>query len=196
MRSSPLCKLFLGLVVASGAGACAKPDQVALCHPVSSWSSPVFACSVAAPPAPAPLPPPPPEPVAAPAPPPPPPPKAVMKDDKIELTETIEFETDSDKLLPSSEKILDEVVVIMKEHTDIKKIRVEGYTDSTATKEHNLKLSQQRADAVKAYLTGHGIEEKRLKTKGLGQTNPVGDNKTEEGRHQNRRVDFKILKEN
>ena len=195
MRSSQLCKLILGVVVASGAGACAKPDQVALCHPVSSWSSPVFACAVAAPPAPAPVPPPPPEPVAAPAPP-PPPPRAIVKEDKIELTETIEFETDSDKLLPNSEKILDEVIAILKEHVDIKKIRIEGYTDSTATKEHNLKLSQQRADAVKVYLTGHGIQEKRLVTKGFGETKPVGDNKTEDGKHQNRRVDFKILKEN
>ena len=116
-----------------------------------------------------------------------------MKDDKIEVAETIEFETNSDKLKPDSEKILDEVIQILKDHEDVKKIRVEGYTDSTSTKAHNLKLSQQRADAVKVYLTAHGIDGGRLVTKGFGQENPVGDNKTEEGRHQNRRVEFKIV---
>jgi outer membrane protein OmpA-like peptidoglycan-associated protein len=188
MRSKSILTLVLG--VALGASACAKPAQVAMCHPVSSWVSPVFAC--AAPPPPPPPPAPPPEPVKE-EPPPPPPPKAVMKDDKIEVAETIEFETDSDVIKDKSTDIVDEVAGILKEHTEVTKVQIEGYTDTVGSKAHNLKLSKARAESVKKYLIDHGIDAKRLTAKGFGQDNPVADNKTEDGRHQNRRVDFKIV---
>lgn len=183
-------KLWL-LVVLGGAqlAACAKPEQVAMCHPVSSWVSPVFACA-APPPPPKEEPPPPPPPKEEP---PPPPPKAVMKEDKIEVSETIEFETDSDQLKDNSTSILDEVIGILKGHAELTKIQIEGNTDTQGTKAHNQKLSEQRADAVKKYLVDHGIDAKRLTTKGFGQDHPIADNGTEEGRHQNRRVDFKIV---
>ena len=187
-------KIILALLATiAGAGACAKPEQIKMCHPVSSWASPVFACDAPAPPPAPPAPPKEPEPAPAPEPPPAPPPKAVMKEDKIEVAETIEFETDSDVIKDKSTQIVDEVAGILKDHPEVTKVQIEGYTDTVGNKGHNLKLSKQRAEAVKKYLIDHGIEAKRLTAKGFGQDNPVGDNKTEEGRHQNRRVDFKIV---
>jgi outer membrane protein OmpA-like peptidoglycan-associated protein len=191
MRSK-LASTILGFAVAAGASACAKPAEIAMCHPVSSWVSPVFECAAPAPPPAPPPPPPAPEPVAAPEPP-PPPPKAVMKEDKIELAETIEFETDSDVIKDHSTDILDQITAILKEHTEVTKVELQGYTDSQGNKAHNQKLSKARAESTKKYLVDHGIDAKRMTTKGFGQDNPVGDNKTEEGRHQNRRVDFKIV---
>ena len=69
---------------------------------------------------------------------------------------------------------------------------IEGNTDNTGSAEHNMKLSQQRADNVKAFLVEQGIAEDRLTAKGLGMTMPVADNSTKEGRQKNRRVDLVI----
>ena len=181
-RSSSL----LGFLVVLGA--CTKTDLAAPCHPVTSWSMPAFRCSVAAPP-----------PVVAVAPPPETPPpeppkKATLKQDKIEVGEIVEFETGSSKLKPESETILDEVANILNDHPDVKKVQIEGYTDSQGDRAHNQKLSEKRAAAVKTYLVGKGIDGGRLTSKGFGQDHPVADNTTDDGRHQNRRVEFKILK--
>ena len=71
-------------------------------------------------------------------------------------------------------------------------VSIEGNTDNTGSEEHNMKLSQQRADNVKAFLVEQGIAEERLTAKGLGMTMPVADNSTKEGRQKNRRVDLVI----
>ena len=71
-------------------------------------------------------------------------------------------------------------------------VSIEGNTDNTGSAEHNMKLSQQRADNVKAFLVEQGIDESRLTAKGLGMTMPVADNATKEGRQKNRRVDLVI----
>ncbi len=71
-------------------------------------------------------------------------------------------------------------------------VSIEGNTDNTGSAEHNMKLSQQRADNVKAFLVEQGIAEDRLTAKGLGMTMPVADNSTKEGRQKNRRVDLVI----
>ncbi len=65
-----------------------------------------------------------------------------------------------------------------------------GKTDSTGTDEHNLDLSRRRADTVKAYLMLYGISQSRLETTGLGESKPVGEDATEEGRALNRRVEL------
>ena len=71
-------------------------------------------------------------------------------------------------------------------------VSIEGNTDNTGSAEHNMKLSQQRADNVKNFLVEQGIDAGRLTAKGLGMTMPIADNKTKEGRQKNRRVDLVI----
>jgi OmpA-OmpF porin, OOP family len=177
MRSS----LLAGVLVI--AGACTAPGAVPVCSPTATFTAPMLRCAAsAAPPAPAPV-----APLA-------PPPRVAVTEEKIELTETVQFETDSSTLLPQSRTLLDEVATQLQSHPEITKIQVEGYTDSTSTKKHNQTLSEQRAAAVKAYLMDKGIATDRLATKGFGQDRPVGDNATEEGRFKNRRVEFSILK--
>lgn len=73
------------------------------------------------------------------------------------------------------------------------KLLIEGHTDNVGKAAANVKLSQTRADAVKKYIVGKGIEASRITAKGYGPTKPVADNKTAEGRAQNRRVEFTIL---
>jgi OOP family OmpA-OmpF porin len=65
---------------------------------------------------------------------------------------------------------------------------IEGHTDSVGNDDYNLKLSQRRADAVRQYLLDKGVAGARLEAKGFGESQPVADNKTVEGRAQNRRV--------
>ncbi len=114
--------------------------------------------------------------------------------EKIELSETVQFETDSAVLVERSKQLLDDVVREMNEHPEVKRIQIEGHTDSVASHKHNMKLSQERIASVRAYLIGKGIPAKRLTTKAFGETKPIASNKTEEGRAKNRRVDFRILK--
>ena len=68
-----------------------------------------------------------------------------------------------------------------------------GHTDSVGTDKYNNKLSQRRADAVKAYLVSKGIEPNRIYTEGKGEKQPVADNKTSEGRAKNRRVEIEVV---
>jgi outer membrane protein OmpA-like peptidoglycan-associated protein len=67
---------------------------------------------------------------------------------------------------------------------------VDGHTDNSGNAAHNLQLSQQRADAVKAQLIAMGVAATRLSTKGFGDTKPISDNATPEGKANNRRVEF------
>jgi OmpA-OmpF porin, OOP family len=184
MRSSPL--LVALALVASG---CAAADK-RTCTPLLSWSAPAFRCVGEKPPEP--------EPEPEPEPPPPPEPepepeRVVVKDEKIEISEIVQFETGSAVLLPESERLLDEVAAAILEHPEITKVQIEGHTDSRAGDAYNMKLSKRRADSVKKYLVGKGVEAKRLSTKGFGETQPVADNETDDGRFRNRRVEFKIL---
>jgi OOP family OmpA-OmpF porin len=67
---------------------------------------------------------------------------------------------------------------------------IDGHTDNSGAAPHNLQLSQQRADAVKTQLITMGVDSARLTTKGLGDTKPISDNATQEGKANNRRVEF------
>lgn len=105
--------------------------------------------------------------------------------------ENIQFETASAVIKKTSLPILDNVVKVLKENPSIK-LRISGHTDNVGDDDMNLKLSQDRADSVMKYLTDNGIASTRLTAKGFGETQPVADNNTAEGRAKNRRVDFKI----
>jgi outer membrane protein OmpA-like peptidoglycan-associated protein len=181
-------RLVLALALVAG---CAKKDQIEQCYPMSSLSAPVFRCAGAAPPAPPPVAVKEPEP---PPPPPPPPPKVEVKEDRIELNEKVNFETGKATLLPASKTLLDEVAQVLADHPEIQKIRIEGHTDNQGGAASNLRLSNNRAKAVREYLISKKIEGKRLESKGFGQSKPIGDNKTDDGREQNRRVEMHILK--
>ncbi len=118
---------------------------------------------------------------------------AKVEKKKIVITKKVHFEFDRSGIRPVSYPILDAVVDILKENADILKVRIEGYCDSKGTDKYNLKLSQRRVQTVKVYLTSHGIEASRLTAVGYGESQPIADNTTPEGRARNRRVVFTIL---
>lgn len=103
------------------------------------------------------------------------------------------FRTGKYDLLDISIVELDKVVEMMKSHTNIH-IELGGHTDNVGSDALNQKLSEQRAKAVYDYLVKHGVEASRLSYKGYGSTQPVADNSTPEGRRQNRRTVFTIVK--
>jgi len=132
-----------------------------------------------------PPPPPAPEPVAEE---PPPPPKVV---EKIVLN-GIQFDFDKAVIKKQYYPILDEGIAALEKHPE-KKVVVEGYTCNIGTEAYNLRLSERRAEAVKAYMVEKGIVADRLSTVGYGMANPVADNATRQGREMNRRVEFKVM---
>jgi outer membrane protein OmpA-like peptidoglycan-associated protein len=101
----------------------------------------------------------------------------------------IEFDTGKATLKPESQKVLGDVLSLLQAQPDWK-MKIEGHTDSTGTKAGNLTLSQQRAAAVVAWLAENGIAHERLTAIGLGDTKPIADNATDEGRAHNRRVEL------
>jgi SH3 domain-containing YSC84-like protein 1 len=101
----------------------------------------------------------------------------------------VHFATGKADIGPGSDVALGAAAQAMKDHPDWK-IRVEGFTDNTGNADANQKLSQERADAVMAWLVNHGVDQSRLEAKGYGQDRPVASNDTEAGRRRNRRVEL------
>jgi len=102
----------------------------------------------------------------------------------------IQFEFDSSVLRTDSYPVLDQVAAEIKMNPNVSYL-LNGYASIEGTKEHNLRLSADRANAVKTYLVNAGVNASSLKTKGFGTRNPVGSNATEAGRALNRRVEIK-----
>ena len=119
----------------------------------------------------------------------------VVTKEKIEVKQVIYFDTAKATIKDVSKPILDEVADVLKANPDIKKIRVEGYTDNTGATELNTKLSDQRAKSVADYVSGKGVDSARLDSKGFGPEKPIADNATKEGRAKNRRVEFVIVEQ-
>jgi len=136
-----------------------------------------------------------PEPPPEPEEPPEPPPRVELKEDRIEIHEKVQFEYNSANILEVSHSLLNEVADVIKKTPRIKKIRVEGHASADGSDEYNMKLSDRRAKAVRAYLITQGVDEKKLVAKGFGETKPIADNDTEEGREKNRRVEFNIVEQ-
>jgi OOP family OmpA-OmpF porin len=109
-------------------------------------------------------------------------------DRKLTL-EGVNFDNDSARLRAESHAILDQAVETLKDWGDAK-VEVAGHTDSVSSDAYNLNLSQRRAETVRAYLIDKGIAADRLSAKGYGESRPVADNGTEEGRFKNRRVEL------
>lgn len=108
------------------------------------------------------------------------------------VMDDIHFETASAILKPESTKIIDKVVKLMKEHTDLS-FSIEGHTDGDGTDESNLTLSEKRAEAVRTYITENGVAASRLTVKGFGESKPIASNDTDEGKAKNRRVEFVVI---
>ena len=113
--------------------------------------------------------------------------EAINRDGHVALD--IRFDTGKAVIRPESLPILDEMVSLLNNHSELN-LMIEGHTDATGTPEGNRKLSTERALAVRSALLAKGIDSSRLESRGFGQDRPVADNGTEEGRARNRRVEL------
>ena len=109
-----------------------------------------------------------------------------------EMTAVLQFEFDSDELLPEDRLVLDRVATRMKA-VELIAGEASGHTDSIGTEEYNLDLSRRRAQSAVNYLAAQGVTESRITVRGMGESEPVEDNATAEGRALNRRVVLRRL---
>jgi len=103
----------------------------------------------------------------------------------------VRFDTNKSTLTAAAKANLDKLVPVFNQYPDTN-IQIYGYTDSTGAADYNLKLSDQRAASVKAYLASKGLAATRFVTTGLGIADPIATNDTPDGRSKNRRVEFAI----
>jgi outer membrane protein OmpA-like peptidoglycan-associated protein len=106
---------------------------------------------------------------------------------------TVLFATGSDEILPASDPLITDIATYM-DQVSWTKIRVEGHTDAAGDNNSNLELSQKRAASVQKALIAKGIGEDRVTSEGCGEKAPIADNDSEEGKQQNRRVEFVFTK--
>jgi outer membrane protein OmpA-like peptidoglycan-associated protein len=104
----------------------------------------------------------------------------------------IEFDTGQAAIRPSSAIVLEKALSVLTEYPSVR-IQIIGHTDNKGTREHNLDLSQQRADAVKAHLIARGVAPNRIESKGEGPDVPLTTNDSQAGRQKNRRIEFRVL---
>ncbi len=114
-------------------------------------------------------------------------------EEKIIITQKIHFEFNRWNIRPISFPILDDVVEVLKRNPQIKKVRIEGHTDWIGSDAYNIRLSDRRAESVRTYLIQKGVESDRLISEGFGESRPVADNNTTEGRAKNRRTEFTVV---
>ena len=115
----------------------------------------------------------------------------VVTETKIELKQTVFFDTNKATIKPVSFALLNDVAQAMQDNPKIQ-VEIQGHTDSQGNDAFNLKLSQKRAESVRTYLTKKGVSGDRMTPKGYGENVPIADNRTSAGRAQNRRVEFVI----
>lgn len=108
------------------------------------------------------------------------------------ILKNIFFDTKKTELKPESIAELDNIILLMNENPSLK-IQIIGFTDDVGSDADNLKLSDGRANAVVNYLISKGIDKNRLMALGRGESEPIADNSTEEGRAQNRRTELKVI---
>jgi large repetitive protein len=121
--------------------------------------------------------------------------KAVVKGEKIIILEKVLFVTDKDRIIKESYPLLDAVKDTLLANPGIKLIRIEGHTDSRGDDDHNLDLSNRRAQAVMKYLVDNGVDASRMEAVGKGETEPLVADDTDENMQKNRRVEFEILEQ-
>lgn len=118
--------------------------------------------------------------------------KAMLKNKRIEISEKVQFENDQAVIKPESHELLADVAQVIKDNPKLKRINIEGHASADGDDRHNMDLSDRRAKAVREYLISQGIDGSKLEAKGYGETRAIGDNNTQEGREQNRRVEFHV----
>lgn len=117
--------------------------------------------------------------------------KVRVTKEKVEISDTIEFTIGKSTIKVDSYPVLDEIAQVLKESPSMK-LRIEGHTDNVGDDRVNKRLSQQRAEAVRDYIISRGIGADRLEAVGFGEERPIADNRSEDGRAKNRRVEFNI----
>lgn len=125
--------------------------------------------------------------------PPPTPKKVQITAKKIVILDKVFFATGKSRIMSKSYSLLRDVATVLKDNPWVKKVQIEGHTDDVGKKDFNLKLSQDRADAVMKFLIKQGVEADRLESVGYGPDKPLVDEKTKDARAQNRRVEFSII---
>jgi len=120
-------------------------------------------------------------------------PKPKVVSTKIAISDRVQFKKNSARLLTTSYPVLDQVVEVMEQNQQIRLVEVQGHTDSKGDDARNKRLSQRRAETVRAYLTGKGVAAERLLAKGFGEERPLVANDTRDNRSKNRRVEFEII---
>jgi len=117
--------------------------------------------------------------------------KIVVKPDKLELKEKIQFARDDSAIDPSSYPALDEVAKALQDNPGFR-VAIEGHASSEGMDEHNQSLSNRRAESVLEYVAGRGVARDRLVSKGFSSSRPLESNSSEAGREANRRVEFVV----
>jgi outer membrane protein OmpA-like peptidoglycan-associated protein len=118
----------------------------------------------------------------------------VVTQEKIELKQKIFFDTNKATIQARSFPLLDEIAAVLKSRATMT-VRIEGHTDSRGKHDHNMQLSQSRAESVRQHLVGLGVDMSRMEAKGYGPDQPIETNKTAAGREKNRRVEFFITQQ-
>jgi outer membrane protein OmpA-like peptidoglycan-associated protein len=145
----------------------------------------------AAPPPPPPPPPPPAKPKPPTPPPPPPPPPPAPKVERTIILDDVLFDFDKSTIKPEAAQILDRLVAFMNENKG-SKVALSGFTDNIGTEAYNMGLSNRRWMSVRDYVVKKGVDGGRVSGQGFGESKPIADNKTAEGRAKNRRVEIKV----
>jgi outer membrane protein OmpA-like peptidoglycan-associated protein len=118
--------------------------------------------------------------------------KAKFDGCSVQISEKVFFKFGKFEIDPKSFPLLDDVATVMKSVPETLNFRIEGHTDSKGSNAANLKLSQNRANAVRDYIVGKGIATSRLEAVGFGEEQPIDSNRTDAGRAKNRRVEFNV----
>lgn len=113
--------------------------------------------------------------------------EVTLTDDKVK------FASGKANLTDAGKEVIDNFISQLKAENKNVYIEIQGHTDNQGSEDYNLKLGQQRADAVRQYLSENGIPLHRISTISYGETRPISDNKTKDGRSANRRVVIQVL---